>query len=367
MRVLHTALSASPNPGIIQQMEWEQAAAVELKIPWTTRIFLPEPTASPISVSAGILSGNRVTRYLKLRLSYFNWLLTSSQEYDIILLRHTPHDLFEARFVQKHKSKVYSVHHTLEMPEIESISSGIERCLRSSLERIIGASVLNNAWGLVGVTEEIVQFEKGRLALKQRDKQSFVYPNAILCQSTQPPDLRGQKPEFLFVASKFHPWQGLDLLLEAIRGTAHEFILHLVGEVPTELGQRCQQDSRTIVHGPLGSADIARISAKCWIGISCLALHRKNMVEACPLKVREYLDSGLPVYAAHSDSALPKDFPYFVKGRVDVSAMFSFASRMREVSKADVQIAAKPYISKLALLRKLYTEMMPERNSLDNT
>ncbi len=357
MQVLHTALSASPNPGIIQQMEWEQAAAIALDIPWTTRIFLPEPTTSPISISAGIHGGNKVTRYLKLRLRYYNWLLVAAREYDIILLRHTPHDVFEARFVQKHKSKVYSVHHTFEMPEIESISSGIERRLRSSLERMIGASVLSNAVGIVGVTKEIVQFEQGRLTGNQREKRSFVYPNAILCRSTQPLDCRGLKPEFLFVASKFLPWHGLDLLLEAIQGTSHEFILHVVGEVPSDLGQRCLQDSRTIVHGSLGSADIARISTKCWIGISCLALHRKNMVDACPLKVREYLDSGLPVFAAHSDSALPKDFPYFVNRPVDVSGILNFASQMREVRKADVQIAAKPYISKLSLLGKLYSEM----------
>jgi hypothetical protein len=40
------------------------------------------------------------------------------------------------------------------------------------------------------------------------------------------------------------------------------------------------------------------------IGIGTLALHRKNMEEACPLKTREYLANGLPVLIAYKDSDL---------------------------------------------------------------
>jgi hypothetical protein len=50
--------------------------------------------------------------------------------------------------------------------------------------------------------------------------------------------------------------------------------------------------------------------AGCTAGIGTLALHRKGMDEACPLKVREYLAYGLPVILGCADADIPKDADY---------------------------------------------------------
>jgi hypothetical protein len=47
-------------------------------------------------------------------------------------------------------------------------------------------------------------------------------------------------------------------------------------------------------------------------GIGPLALHRKGMSEATPLKVRDYLMHGLPVLIAHDDTDFPGAPPWYV-------------------------------------------------------
>jgi hypothetical protein len=49
------------------------------------------------------------------------------------------------------------------------------------------------------------------------------------------------------------------------------------------------------------------------VGISTLALHRKNMNEACPMKVRQYLAQGLPVLAASYDTDIQSDQCFYLQ------------------------------------------------------
>jgi hypothetical protein len=48
------------------------------------------------------------------------------------------------------------------------------------------------------------------------------------------------------------------------------------------------------------------------VALGTLGLYRKQMHEACPLKVREYLALGLPVIAAYRDTDIPVDADYFL-------------------------------------------------------
>ena len=52
--------------------------------------------------------------------------------------------------------------------------------------------------------------------------------------------------------------------------------------------------------------------AACDFGIGPLALHRKGMSEATPLKVRDYLMHGLPILIAHDDTDFPGERPWYV-------------------------------------------------------
>jgi len=57
-------------------------------------------------------------------------------------------------------------------------------------------------------------------------------------------------------------------------------------------------------YGTLPQAEADRVMASCTVGLSSLALHRKQMFEASPLKSRNYLALGLPLIQAYEDTDL---------------------------------------------------------------
>jgi len=56
--------------------------------------------------------------------------------------------------------------------------------------------------------------------------------------------------------------------------------------------------------------EYAPIMAKCTAGIGSLGLHRIQMFEGSPLKVREYAAFGLPLILACKDVDVPESAPY---------------------------------------------------------
>ena len=65
------------------------------------------------------------------------------------------------------------------------------------------------------------------------------------------------------------------------------------------------------MHGRLPQDAIFVLSAGVDAGDRFSRLIDRDMEEACTLKVREYLASGLPVVSGHRDSGLPADFPFY--------------------------------------------------------
>jgi glycosyltransferase involved in cell wall biosynthesis len=112
------------------------------------------------------------------------------------------------------------------------------------------------------------------------------------------------KPNFLFVASHSHPWQGLDKVI-ALARALKQSVFHIVGDID------CPGAPENVVfHGALSRIEITNVAGACDVGIGTLALHRRGGTEACPLKVREYLALGLPVVLGYDDTdfPLPQDF-----------------------------------------------------------
>jgi glycosyltransferase involved in cell wall biosynthesis len=142
----------------------------------------------------------------------------------------------------------------------------------------------------------------------------------------------------------------LDLLIDALKNSNELFELHIVGGGYQQFAEACAGDERFIFHGMRDRDYCQRIFAQCDIGIGTLALERKGMKEACPLKVREYLASGLPVYAGHQDGALPDDFPFYKKGTLEVEAILNYAKKCRQVSREEIRKQATLYIDKKQLM-----------------
>lgn len=104
----------------------------------------------------------------------------------------------------------------------------------------------------------------------------------------------------LFLGSPNQSWHGIDKIIHLARSLGDDFLIHLVGPQEKDIAV-FNPPSNIIAYGY--RTDYADILRKCHIAIGTLALHRKNMKEASPLKVREYLAGGFPVIIAYDDSA----------------------------------------------------------------
>jgi hypothetical protein len=89
------------------------------------------------------------------------------------------------------------------------------------------------------------------------------------------------------------------------------------------------------LHGYLGPEEYRNVLAEADVALSTLALHRKDMQEASPLKTRECLAYGLPMILAYADTdldALQCDFLLKIPNRDD--NIETHAARIREFAYA---------------------------------
>ncbi len=354
---MHSAALLNPPSGIANQMLWEQQAAQQLGLDWSVKLFCPKNSTSSNNITQfdndidfNDIKGNvkKIIAWRLLRHNYHSWLLSQQDGIDIFLLRYYVHDPYQLYFINKCRKPVFFVHHTMEIPEL-SMPSHNYSLVRSSLEAAIGIKTLRKAFGIIGVTEEIIEYEVKRA--KIYNKPTFIYPNGIVLSTEKLEDKRDlSTPELLFVAN-FAPWHGLDLLLESLRMSDEKLILHLVGKIPSNV-MHLVNDTRIVVHGEIKQNEISELSKKCWVGLSSFGLHRKKMTQACPLKVREYLMLGLPVYGDYKDIFPEKAF-FFKYGNESISDIIKFCRQSRILNKNHVRSESKPFICKVNLLDKL--------------
>lgn len=354
LRVLHSAALLSPTSGMLAQMEWELDAANTLDVDWHVRMYCPincQARAAVLQYDSAVDATRlntplkKLFAWIKFRFNYHRWLLKRQNDFDVFVLRYYVHDPFQLWFVRRCRKPIFFVHHTLEIPEL-AFPGGVVGFIRSRLELLLGRPTIASAAGTIGVTQEIVDHELTRAGVLGRS--SYVYPNGIVFKSVTLPDRRSlDVPELLFVAN-FSPWHGLDVLLDSVSKSDEKFVLHLVGKIPDALFVNAS-DSRIKVHGPMGHQEIAVLSQKCWVGLSSFALFRKDMKQACPLKVREYLMLGLPVYGDYQD-VFPDNSPFFCTGSERVDEILGFARTVRGLSKMDVAKMSRGYINKIDLL-----------------
>jgi len=114
-------------------------------------------------------------------------------------------------------------------------------------------------------------------------------------------------PHLLFMMGYPGSWQGLDKVLQ-MADLFPEWRFLLIGVSP-------QKDfpSNVEAFGFLKREAYLPLIKKADIGIGSLALHRKRMNEASPLKVREYLALGLPIIIAYEDTDFPNGAPFILR------------------------------------------------------
>ena len=156
--------------------------------------------------------------------------------------------------------------------------------------------ILRGASGLVCVT-----YELGRSPhLARYRKPTAVIANGVETAIAPPaPAPVAPRPAAAMLVGYPSPWAGVDRALELARAMP-ELDLHLVG--PTFVPGTGATPRNVVLHGAMPPHAYRSVLERADFGIGPLALYRKGMNEASPLKVREYLVHGLPVVIAYEDT-----------------------------------------------------------------
>lgn len=352
-RILHAGYQRYKPPGIIAQLEHEQSAADAMNIPWSSRLFIPydTPSESRVIVRGKIHSKDRVGSIKE----YYRWIRCISINYDIILLRYMPHDIRQLIFLIGSRLPTFTVHHTIEGSELRSDGS-MKSHVKWMLECILGPLSISRSFGVISVTREIAKYELSR-SIKVNP--IFIYPNGAIVDRDMPIIDKLEEDSSLniiFAASEFVPWHGLDRLIASAKDYSGMFVMHVVGRVSESDRISAGDDQRFVFHGELDAERLGELIRICHLGLSSFALDRKNITEACTLKVREYLANGISVYSGHKD-VFPENFRFYRCGSCDIGAIVNMAREARSWSRREVRAAAVPYIDKSILLMDLYKKI----------
>ncbi|MGG6309523.1 glycosyltransferase [Paenibacillus macerans] len=122
---------------------------------------------------------------------------------------------------------------------------------------------------------------------------------------------------FVFLGSAGQSWHGVDEIAR-LAAARPDWRFDVVGldraELETEGAVPLKPlPANMAFHGKLTRSRYQPLLDQADIAIGTLALHRKGMEEASPLKVREYLANGLPVITAYRDTDFPQPVPFMLQ------------------------------------------------------
>jgi glycosyltransferase involved in cell wall biosynthesis len=110
----------------------------------------------------------------------------------------------------------------------------------------------------------------------------------------------------VFIGSRDTPWHGLERVAE-LAALFPDITVDVIGTEPVKAR------ANVIFHGELPRVRYELLLRGATAAIGTMGLFRKQMDEACPLKVREYLALGLPVIGGYRDTDIPEGADYFLQ------------------------------------------------------
>ena len=186
--------------------------------------------------------------------------------------------------------------------------------LASSYRRATRRLYLNAFDGFVFVTHELERI----VSPLTRTRKTIVIANGISLVRVGGCARREAERALVFIGSPGQRWQGVDRVIQ-LAGVLRQWRFDIVGYDEAQI-ERCEEiGSNMRFHGFLDRSQYRTILEKATAGIGTLALERKGLTEASPLKVREYLAYGLPVIVGYQDTDFPEGAPFLFRVQGDVS------------------------------------------------
>ena len=325
------------------KLERMAAAARALRLPIDFRVY--SAAGEPVRKENFILRrlpGGRLFGGLAARFQWPFRLIWASRDlgpsrYGAVILRYPKLPFGWRFFLRRAGVPVITEHHTDEVAEIRGAGGWVRRAA-AAVERHWRAGFLRRVSGVIGVTPEITE----RIRAEAPQAFSATMTNGVDVAgvpATGFVPFDGTVLRMVSVASEFVPWQGLDRLLNGIltyRGPVH-IDLVLAGSVPAALAgliRRCTGRPGVTIQCPglVFGSELDTWLARANLAIASLGLFRKQMNQACPLKVREYTARGIPFVYGYEDPDLPEDVGFAMRvpndeRPVDLDAVIRFAAR----------------------------------------
>lgn len=190
---------------------------------------------------------------------------------------------------------------------------------------------LRHADGFIFVTDEL---RRSRSFARYGGRPAVTIANGIpLDEVEQLPAPSNGRIRAIFLSGSAGEWQGFDKLSH-LATALPDWDVDIVGTCP----DRTFFPQNVRVHGPVHGEALRRHLAEADVAFGALALHRKNMHEACNLKVRECLAHGIPMILGSKDTDFPDGAPFILtigndpdnalRSAADIRA---FGERMRGV------------------------------------
>lgn len=177
------------------------------------------------------------------------------------------------------------------------------------IENILKRRYFKNVKGFVCITNEIANIEK-----KNNNKPCFILGNGIDKNEISfiPKINENSYINLLFIGSPNMPWHGVERLVNSFEKATNKdkFIIHIVGY---ENSYNIENRNVKFYGFIKDTNKINELFSISDIGIGTLALYKKNMNEAAPLKIRHYLSKGLPVIIGYKDTDLNENLPFVMK------------------------------------------------------
>jgi glycosyltransferase involved in cell wall biosynthesis len=317
--------------------------------------------------------GRRFDKWLKLRRLRS---IAALDRYDTLLLRYPQGlDLDPLALFRRKGQRVVTIHHTKDLEEFLSTGWSARSLGRWALERVNGGRILKRVDGIVGLTDEIRDYELARIS--GRRPPAITVANGIdvsLVPMTGFVPYDGNTLRMFFVGSDPSPWHGVDRLIASARAFRRSLAVtvDVVGEQGHVPGTEVRQDHLVIrYHGTLRGDDLDRLAGHANLAVGSLGAFRKQMKQGCALKLREYVARGLPFIYGYDDVDIPTNAPFALRvpndeSLLDVETIEEFARRtsqepgmsrsMRDFAEEKLDWAVK--------LRQLvsFAETLEERN-----
>ena len=165
------------------------------------------------------------------------------------------------------------------------------------------------AAAFIGVTQEILDNRKAQLS----GIPTMAIPNSTNLAGKSTVQFEGHAdalPRVVYMIGADNPWHGVDDVLQLAEQTKGQLEFDLVAGYEHSQGSLPEN---VTWHPFLNAREFQNVFKGAACGLGTAGLHTKDMEEACPLKVRDYLSAGLPVILPYQDTAfVGRDTPNWV-------------------------------------------------------